>query len=120
MRRRSPRANMRFVPTETAEQQSGLVLHRTRHLLIRQQTSVINGIRAHFAEFGIVAPVGRRRVEELLSVVGDASDGRLPEIARTCLAALSCPSPDAQDADTELGPNDHGLASVEQDEQAAR
>ena len=49
------RANMRFVPTKTPEQQSGLVLHRTRHLFIRQQTSVINAIRAHCAEFGIVA-----------------------------------------------------------------
>ena len=54
------RANMRFVPTKTPEQQSGLVLHRTRHLFIRQQTSVINAIPAHLAEFGIVAPVGRR------------------------------------------------------------
>src|ERR1700686_2459573 len=52
------RANMRFVPTKTPEQQSGLVLHRARHLFIRQQTSVINAIRAHLAEFGIVAPVG--------------------------------------------------------------
>jgi len=48
------RANMRFVPIKTPEQQSGLVLHRTRHLLIRQQTAVINTIRAHLAEFGIV------------------------------------------------------------------
>lgn len=55
------RANMRFVPTKTPEQQSVLMLHRTRHLFIRQQTSVINAIRAHLAEFGIVAPVGRRR-----------------------------------------------------------
>ena len=46
------RANMRFVPTKTPEQQSGLMLHRTRHLFIRQQTSVINAIRAHLAEFG--------------------------------------------------------------------
>jgi transposase len=82
------RANMRFVPTKTAEQQGGLVLHRTRHLLIRQQTSVINAIRAHLAEFGIVAPVGRRGMEELLRIVGDASDQRLPEVARACLAAL--------------------------------
>ncbi len=82
------RTNMRFVPTKTAEQQSALVLHRTRHLLIRQQTSVINAIRAHFAEFGIVAPVGRRGVEELLGIAGDASDQRLPEVARACLAAL--------------------------------
>jgi len=50
------RANMRFVPTKTTEQQSCLMLHRTRHLFIRQQTAVINAIRAHFAEFGIVAP----------------------------------------------------------------
>jgi transposase len=43
------RANMRFVPTKTTEQQSCLMLHRTRHLFIRQQTAVINAIRAHFA-----------------------------------------------------------------------
>ena len=49
------RPNMRFVATKTREQQSCLTLHRTRHLLIRQQTSVINAIRAHLAEFGIVA-----------------------------------------------------------------
>jgi transposase len=53
------RANMRFVATKTPEQQSCLMLHRTRHLFIRQQTAVINAIRAHLAEFGIVAPVGR-------------------------------------------------------------
>jgi transposase len=47
------RANMRFVPTKTAEQQSCLMLHRTRHLFIRQQTAVINSIRAQLAEFGL-------------------------------------------------------------------
>ena len=55
------RANMRFVETKTPEQQSCLMLHRTRQLFIRQQTSVINAIRAHMAEFGIVAPVGTSR-----------------------------------------------------------
>ena len=60
------RANMRFVETKTPEQQSCLMLHRTRHLFIRQQTAMINAIRAHLAEFGIVAPVGRNGVEELL------------------------------------------------------
>jgi transposase len=82
------RANMRFVPTKTPEQQSGLMLHRTRHLFIRQQTSVINAIRAHLAEFGIVAPIGRRGVEELLNVVTDPNDKRVPEMARVCLVAL--------------------------------
>src|SRR5215813_7456004 len=82
------RANMRFVPTKTPEQQSGLVLHRTRHLFIRQQTSVINAIRSHCAEFGIVAPVGRQGVEELLNVIANANDEQIPEIARACLSAL--------------------------------
>jgi transposase len=82
------RPNMRFVATKTAEQQSCLTLHRTRHLFIRQQTSVINVIRALFAEFGIVAPVGRSGVEQLLGVAADLSDKRLPDIARACVAAL--------------------------------
>ena len=79
---------MRFVATKTAEQQSCLMLHRTRHLLISQQTAVINAIGAHLAEFGIVAPLGRRGVEELLGIVADPKDKQLPEIARACLAAL--------------------------------
>jgi transposase len=82
------RPNMRFVPTKTIEQQSCLMLHRARHLFIRQQTAVINSIRAYFAEFGVVAPVGRRGVEQLLEVVADKADRRLPEVARMCLAAL--------------------------------
>ena len=82
------RANMRFVATKTPEQQSCLTLHRTRHLFIRQQTSVINAIRAHLAEFGIVAPVGRHGVEQLLGVVADADDRRSPDVARSCVAAL--------------------------------
>jgi transposase len=82
------RANMRFVATKTPEQQSCLSLHRTRHLFIRQQTSVINAIRSHLAEFGIVAPVGRQGVDQLLGVVADASDKRLPEVARACVVAL--------------------------------
>jgi len=81
------RANMRFVATKTPEQQSGLMLHRTRHLF-RQQTAVINAIRAHLAEFGIVAPVGRNGVEQLLGIVADPNDKRLPEVARVCIAAL--------------------------------
>src|SRR5262245_29654346 len=56
------RPNMRFVATKTAEQQSSLMLHRTRHLFVRQQNAVLNCIRAHLAELGIVAPVGRNGV----------------------------------------------------------
>ena len=83
------RVNMRFVATKTPEQQSCLTLHRTRHLFIRQQTAVINVIRAHLAEFGIVAPVGRKGVEELLDVVADPNDKRACPMLRGCVSQLS-------------------------------
>ena len=57
-------------------------------MFIRQQTAVINAIRAHFAELGIVAPVGRTGVEQLLKVASDRNDKRLPDVARVCIAAL--------------------------------
>src|SRR5258708_31412040 len=83
------RANMRFVPTKTPEQQSCLMLHRARHLFIRQQTAVINAIRAHLGEFGIVAPVGRKGVMELLHVVADPGAKRGPDVTPPCLPALA-------------------------------
>jgi transposase len=82
------RPSMRFVETKTMDQQSVLVLHRTRHLFMKQQISLINAIRAHLAEFGIVAPVGRNGVEDLLYVIADEDDDRVPDVARTCLVAL--------------------------------
>ena len=82
------RPTMRFVETKTPEQQSCLMLHRTRHLAVRQLNAVTNALRAHLAEFGIVAPIGRRGVEELLNVIADTNDTRVPEVARACLAAL--------------------------------
>src|SRR5271156_1050957 len=86
------RQNMRFVATKTPEQQSCLTLHRTRQLFIRQQTAIINSIRAYLAEFGIVAPVGRNGVEQLLEVVADANDTRVPwswSLPRLCRVTRS-------------------------------
>src|SRR6187455_699116 len=114
------RANMRFVPTKTPEQQSCMMLHRTRHLFIRQQTAVINAIRAHLAEFGIVAPVGRNGVEELLGVVADASDKRLPEIARACLVALGAQLRMLKAQILEFDGMINAWHPIQRDEQAAR
>jgi transposase len=103
---------MRFVPTKTPEQQSCLMLHRTRHLFIRQQTAVINAIRAHLAEFGIVAPVGRNGVEELFDIVADSTDKRLPNIAR--LSGCSWrPTANAQSANPRLRSSDYGMAPIQ-------
>ena len=83
------RPTMRFVAMKGPEQQSVLMVHRTRELLVRQRTMLVNAIRAHMAEFGIVAPVGIPRVKELLAVIADANDDRLPPIARACLEGLA-------------------------------
>ncbi len=84
------RPTMRFVPTKTAEQQAALVLHRTRDLLVRQRTVLINALRGHMAEFGIVAPQGAGRVGELVAaVVADEEAGPLPPLARRALLALA-------------------------------
>ena len=83
------RPNMRFVPIKTEEQQSVLMLHRTRQLFVRQRTTVINAIRAHMAEFGIVAGIGRNGVEALLALIVKGEDERIPPQARDCLMALA-------------------------------
>ncbi len=83
------RSTMRFVAVKGVEQQGVLMLHRTRELLVRQRTMLVNAIRAHMAEFGIVAPVGIPRVKELFAVIADGEDDRLPPVARTCLESLA-------------------------------
>jgi transposase len=83
------RPTMRFVPIKTCEQQSVLMLHRTRQLFVRQRTTLINAIRAHLAEFGIVAGIGRNGVEVLLALISKGEDERIPPAARECLMALA-------------------------------
>jgi transposase len=75
------RPSMRFVPIKSVEQQSALMLHRTRDLLIRQRTQLINALRAHLAELGLVAAKGREGLQQLVTAVTDSSDERLPSDA---------------------------------------
>ena len=83
------RPNMRFVPVKTEEQQGVLVLHRSRDLLMRQRTMILNAIRAHFAEFGIIAAQGPRKVVELILRLREDNASDLPETARSALQALA-------------------------------
>jgi transposase len=80
---------MRFVPIKSAAQQGQLMQHRTRDLLIRQRTQLINALRAHLAEFGIVAAQGNEGVKQLLAVVADDGDERLPIDARASVIVLA-------------------------------
>jgi len=83
------RPTMRFVPVKSAERQSVLVLHRTRELLVRQRTMLINAIRGHCAEFGVVVAQGARRVVELLDDVRRNEGAAFPDLARSALLMLA-------------------------------
>ena len=83
------RPTMRFVRVKSAEQQGHLMQHRTRDLLMRQRTQLINALRAHLAELGIVAAQGREGVQELLTTIADPQDQRVPIDARASLMLLA-------------------------------
>lgn len=83
------RPTMRFVPIKTREQQSILMLHRARELLVRQQNMTVNAIRAHLAEFGVVVAQGIQNVGKAIAVIEDEKDNRIPEVAREALQLLA-------------------------------
>ena len=83
------RPSMRFVSIKTEEQQTGLMLHRSRQLLVRQRTMFSNAIRGHMAELGIISAKGRNGTAELLQIIGDVADDRIPPVARFCLDLLA-------------------------------
>lgn len=82
------RPSMRFVAVKTVGQQAALMLHRSRELLVRQRTQLVNALRAHLAEIGLVAATGREGVAQLARLVSDESDTRLPDMMRQALQAL--------------------------------
>jgi hypothetical protein len=82
------RPTMRFVAVKSANAQSILMLHRARHLLVRQRTAQVSALRAHLAEYGIVAPKGRAHVRELVAVL-DKGESLLPELARQTLLLIA-------------------------------
>lgn len=83
------RPTMRFVGTKTKEQQSVLMLHKSRQLLVRQRTMLSNAIRGHLAEFGIIARTGREGLGKLLAIIHDQDDEQIPAFARLALIALA-------------------------------
>jgi transposase len=83
------RPTMRFVQVKSAEQQAQLMQHRARDLLMHQRTQLINAMRSHLAELGIIAPQGREGVKELLAIVADDTTTHLPNDARASLLVLA-------------------------------
>lgn len=82
------RPSMRFVPVKSTDAQALLMLHRARHLLVRQRTAQVSALRSHLAEYGIVAAKGRAHVRDLVAVLQN-DDCRLPELARQTLLLIA-------------------------------
>ncbi len=80
------RPNMRFVPIKTEDQQAALMLHKARELLIRQQTMLVNALRAHMAELGMTAPQGRGKVENIIAVKVGAQQSCIATSHNICFA----------------------------------
>jgi transposase len=93
---------MRFVPIKTVEQQSALMMHRARDLLIRQRTMLVNALRGHLAEFGLIEAQGLHKVARLIAIVMDENDGRIPDIARQVLKVIVNQIEDTQTRIAEL------------------
>ncbi len=82
------RPSMRFVPVKSVDQQVVLMLHKSRELLVKQRTMLINALRCHLAELGIVAPQRMTGLAQLVAVMKDDKDGRIPALARRALDPL--------------------------------
>jgi transposase len=83
------RPAMRFVPVKTAQQQAILTMHRARALFIRQRTMLVNALRGHLAEFGVVGAKGLHKVEGLIAIIRNVSDERIPKVARQVLTVIA-------------------------------
>jgi len=83
------RPTMRFVGIKTPDQQAAMMLHKVRRILTRQHTQLANALRAHMAEFGIAAAIGRNGLDRLLAIVADDGDTRIPADARVSLTMLA-------------------------------
>jgi transposase len=89
------RPSMRFVPVKEVDQQSAVMMHRARNLLVRQRTMLVNALRAHLAELGVIAPQGLRHVERLVAAIEEDSPA-LPELARSILRLVVAQVNDTQ------------------------
>ena len=107
------RPTMRFAAAKSSEQQSVLMLHRARELLVRQRTMVINALRGHCAELGLIVAQGPSKVEELVAIIEDPDDGRLPPLAREALGMLVEQLRSAQARIKALEGNAFGMAPLQ-------
>jgi transposase len=81
------RPTMRFVAVKSEAKQAAAVIFRARDLLVGQRTQIINALRGHLAEYGLIAPQGPSDIARLIAQIEDPASG-IPEVARSCLGRL--------------------------------
>ena len=99
------RPTMRFVAVKSEAKQAAAVIFRARDLLVGQRTQIINALRGHLAEYGLIAPQGPSHVERLIAQVEDPASG-IPDAARSCLVRLVEMLRRLQDRDRRTRPRD--------------
>ena len=107
------RPSMRFVEVKSPEQQSVLVIHRTRMTLMRHRIELSNTIRAHMAEFGLAAPVDRLGLQGLIEIIRDDADERVPAHARVCLKLAGRSARSGEPPSPRDRPHDPGQRAVD-------
>jgi transposase len=107
------RPAMRFVAVKGSEQQAVLMLHRTRELLVRQRTMLVNALRGHLAEYGIIVPQGLPSVPTLMDLAEKARGTALPELAWRCIRLILAQIEDVHGRIGQVEHEDPGLASYE-------
>ncbi len=105
------------VPVKTPEQQAVLMLHRARKMLVGQRTMLANAVRAHLAEFGIVAPCGDKALDGLIALAVDAGDLALPQLAREALGMLAA---QLRDAEAKIDALEHEVLAAQRADEACR
>lgn len=111
------RRSVTRVPVKTPEQQAALMLHRARKLLVGQRTMLANAVRAHLAEFGIVAPCGDKGLDGLIALAVDADDPTLPRLAREALGMLAA---QLRDAEAKIDALEHEILTAQRADEACR
>jgi transposase len=111
------RPSMRFVPVKNEEQQATLMLHSTRDLLISQRTALINALRGHFAELGIVVAQGARNARQLTAIVNDEDNTVLPASARHALQPVAAM---LIDIETQIGKLDKDILATHRNDNVSK
>jgi len=111
------RPTMRFVAIKSAEQQSMLALHRSRDLLIRQRTQLVNMIRGQLAEFGIVLAKG---IQHALKLVDRLLAGEAPEVPALLAKVVITLAEQVRDLQVRIGLLERDLKAWSRDDQVAK